>query len=165
MRVTSSSKNVIHAINHQPIYKVYRDRLSDGKKLSLEELLSFPIMRTNQKATTPRAIHSDGSIEFDTEVSVGEEVRICYNHPSLTIAKVEHDTAQLAQLNPESVFIYNCESRLGFVEGVNEIKSYSGFDFSAGSFCLGELYSRESQALLHHSMTYLALSETQVAPL
>lgn len=159
MRVTSSSKNIIHAINHQPAYEVYRERLSDGKKITLEELLSFPIMRANQKATIPRAIRSDGSIEFDANVDIGEEVRICYNHPSLTMAQVEHDTAQLAQVNPESVFIYNCESRLGFVEGVNEIKSYSGFEFAAGSFCLGELYSRESQALLHHSMTYLALSE------
>ncbi len=164
MRVTRAEGSAIQEINHQPIYDVYRERLSGGEELTLEQILSFPLKALTQKACNPKVIFPDGSIEFDVEVGIGEEVRICYNHPSLTLAQVQHDVAQLAQVNPESVFIYNCESRLDFIEGVQEVNPFNSLEFCAGAFCLGELYSDEELTLQHHSMTYLALSEDAHRP-
>tara|TARA_Y100001956_G_scaffold82613_1_gene104339 strand:+ start:3278 stop:5755 length:2478 start_codon:yes stop_codon:yes gene_type:complete len=157
--VTSATGTILHSINHQPAHLVYRDRLADGRDLSLEQMLSFPLQLSNQQICIPTAIYPDGSIEFDKPVELGDELQMCYNHPSLTLEQVRHDVRHLAQFNPQAIFIYNCESRLEFIEGMSEIKPFDKFESCNGSYCMGELFKDKQQDVLHHSMTYLALSE------
>lgn len=164
LRVTGSEGTILHSINHQPAHSVYRDRLADGRDLSLEQMLSFPLQLSNHQICIPTALYPDGSIEFDKPLQLGEELQMCYNHPSLTLEQVRHDARQLALANPESLFIYNCESRLEFIEGMSEIKPFDKFESCNGSYCMGELYQDHQQDVLHHSMTYLALSESSHRP-
>lgn len=156
---TNATGMVLHSINNQPAHQVYRERLADGRSLSLEQMLSFPLQLNSQQICNPTAIYSDGSIEFDKPISIGEELQMCYNHPSLTLEQVRHDARWLAQFNPQAVFIFNCESRLEFIEGMSEIKPFDKFDSCNGSYCMGELFKEKQQDILHHSMTYLAMSE------
>ncbi|WP_281630799.1 EAL domain-containing protein [Vibrio sp. St2] len=166
LRVTAVSGNKLISLNHEPAYDVFRQRLADGKALTLEQMLSFPLQRDNrQQICVPSELHPGGVVELDNPLEVGDEVRICYNHPSVTLEQVRHNTAQLAQYNPEAVFIYNCESRLEFIEGTSEIKPFDRFESCIGSYCMGELYRNEQQEVLHHSMTYVALSENDRQPL
>ncbi|KHA59742.1 diguanylate cyclase [Vibrio variabilis] len=161
---TSVSGSILHTINHKPAHEVYRDRLADGRELSLEQMLSFPLQLTNQQICIPTAIYPDGSIEFDKPIELGDELQLCYNHPSLTLEQVGHDVRNLAQFNPQAIFIYNCESRLEFIEGMSEIKPFDKFESCNGSYCMGELFREKHQDVLHHSMTYLALSEDSRRP-
>jgi EAL domain-containing protein (putative c-di-GMP-specific phosphodiesterase class I)/GGDEF domain-containing protein len=138
--------------------------LAEDRPITLEQLYSFPLQASNGQISSMREIYPDGSMRLDNPVNIGDEVRICYNHPSLTLEQVRYDVVQLARSNPESVFIYNCESRLEFLEGVSETKPFEQLECSNGSYCMGELYRGESQETLHHSMTYLALSEDTQRP-
>lgn len=164
LRVTKASGSILHSLNHQPAHQVYRDRLADGRELSLEQMLSFPLQRSNNQICIPTSLYPDGSIEFDKPLDLGDELRMCYNHPSLTLENVRHDARQLATHNPETLFIYNCESRLEFIEGMSEIKPFDKFESCSGSYCMGELYRDKQQNVLHHSMTYLAMSESASRP-
>ena len=164
LRITEAHGNVIRSINYEPTLSVYQARLSDNRALTLEQIQSFPLQRDNQQICLPTNLCTDGSIEFDQPVALGEEMRLCYNHPSLTLEQVRHDMQTLAERNPESIFIYNCESRLNFIEGATEIKLFDKFDSCCGSFCQGELYRHEQQSILSHSMTYVALSEDSSRP-
>lgn len=165
LTVTDAQDSRVISLDHQPAYALYQQRLAEGSRLTLEHMLSFPLQsRSNGAVSCPREIYPDGSIELDHPVSIGDEVRLCYNHPSLTLEQVRYDVSQLAYHNPESVFIYNCESRLEFLEGVSEIKPFAEFEHCSGSYCLGELYRDQQQQILHHSMTYLALSEDDQRP-
>lgn len=159
LRITHAEGATVHSINHEPALSVYQSRLSNHQRMTLEQIHCFPLQRSNQQICLPTALHEDGSIEFDQSVELGEEVRMCYNHPSLTLEQVRHDMQQLASHNPESIFVYNCESRLNFIEGASEIQLFDKFDACCGSFCQGEIYRNQKQDILSHSMTYVALSE------
>ena len=160
LRVTETQGNILKSLDYQSTYSIYQQRLSADRPITLEQLYSFPLKNSSGQISSLREIYPDGSIRLDNPVHLGDEVRICYNHPSLTLEQVRHDVSQLAVSNPESLFIYNCESRLEFLEGVNEIKLFDCFDNATGSYCMGELYRGQEQETLHHSMTYLALSES-----
>lgn len=164
LRVTDAQGTQLRSLDYQPAYELYQTRLSEGRTLALEQMLSFPLKSSTGVVSCPRELYPDGSIEVDNAVTIGDEVRICYNHPSLTLEQVRHDVIGLAQHNPESIFIYNCESRLEFIEGVSEIQLFDEFESCCGSFCLGEFYRGDSQQSLHHSMTYVAYSEDSARP-
>lgn len=164
LRVTESEGTRLRSLDYQSAYSLYQKRLSEGRTLTLEQMLSFPLKSSLGTVSCPRAIYPDGSIEVDNELKIGDEVRLCYNHPSLTIEQVRHDVLGLAQHNPESIFVYNCESRLEFIEGVSEIELFNQFEDCCGSFCLGEFYRDDKQQSLHHSMTYVAYSEDADRP-
>lgn len=164
LRVTDAQGTILKSLDYQPTYTIYQQRLAEDCPITLEQMYSFPLKASGGQISSLREIYPDGSIRLDNAVSIGDEVRICYNHPSLTLEQVRYDVIQLAQHNPESVFIYNCESRLEFLEGVSETKLFEHLESSNGSYCMGELYRGEIQETLHHSMTYLALSEDAQRP-
>ncbi|OAJ94343.1 bifunctional diguanylate cyclase/phosphodiesterase [Vibrio bivalvicida] len=164
LRVTDADGTKLRSLDYQPAYSLYQTRLSEGRTLTLEQMLSFPLKSSSGVVSCPRELYPDGSIEVDNAVDIGDEVRICYNHPSLTLEQVRHDVIGLARHNPESIFIYNCESRLEFIEGVSETQLFDQFETCCGSYCLGEFYQGETQQTLHHSMTYVAYSEDVTRP-
>lgn len=62
---------------------------------------------------------------------------------------------------PESVIIYNCVSRLEFIDSKLELKPFEGIVNTCGAYCMGELYrTEERQDILHHSLTYIAMRES-----
>lgn len=164
LRVTEAQGNRLISLDYQPATDVYQSRLSEGRPLELEPLLSFPLRNNAGVVSCPRELYPDGGIELDHPVNIGDEVQICYNHPSLTLEQLRHDVLRLARHNPESIFIYTCESRLEFIEGVSEIQFFNQFESYCGSYCLGEFYRDETQQSLHHSMTYVAYSEDDSRP-
>lgn len=164
LRVTDSQDYRLKTLDYQSTYAIYQQRLAEDRPITLEQLYSFPLQASNGQISSMREIYPDGSMRLDNPVNIGDEVRICYNHPSLTLEQVRYDVVQLARSNPESVFIYNCESRLEFLEGVSETKPFEQLECSNGSYCMGEFYRGDSQETLHHSMTYLALSEDTQRP-
>lgn len=61
---------------------------------------------------------------------------------------------------PEAVMIYNCASRLDFIDSSDEVRAFTDISHTSGSYCMGELYGENhQQEILHHSLTYLAMRE------
>ncbi|MEZ8867173.1 EAL domain-containing protein [Vibrio splendidus] len=164
LRVTQAEGNRLYALNDKPAIDVFKHYLADGKDLPFSQLMSFPLYRElgrKKGISTPLRINDDGSIEFDSPWHVGEEVQFCYNHPSLTAEKVRHGAEVLAMHQPESVIIYNCVSRLEFIDSKLELKPFEGIVKASGAYCMGELYRNEDrQDILHHSLTYIAMRES-----
>ncbi|WP_252020975.1 EAL domain-containing protein [Vibrio sp. SCSIO 43136] len=162
-RITDAENGVLKTLDHQPAQSVYRRYLANNTELPFEQIQDFPLMKgdeADQSVTLPIRYLDDGAIEFNTEWKIGDEVRFCYNHPSLTLEQVRLGAQRLAQHRPESLFIYNCSSRLEFMEGIDELKPLSSVADANGSYCMGELFrDHTGQHILHHSLTYLALSE------
>ncbi|MBW3698549.1 EAL domain-containing protein [Vibrio sp. T187] len=167
-RVTHAVGKRLYSLNNTPAYEVFKHYLADGQDLPFEQLKNFPLYRESgikKGVSTALNILPDGSIEFDKEWQVGEETQFCYSHPSLTVEKVRHGAELLTMRQPESVMIYNCASRLDFLDGSTELKPFEGVTNTAGVYCMGELSLQgNKQEILHHSLTYLALRESHELP-
>ncbi len=163
-RVTESNGRAIVSLDYRPVYEVYKENLADGHPLSFEQLASFPLYLSGdvyqQNILHPMRINDSGSIDFDGDWQVGDEVRFAYNHPSLTVDKVRQGADSLAVHRPESLFIYNCVSRLAFIDAAQELQPFAHLNEVNGVYCMGELFKTDNrQEILHHRMTYLALRE------
>lgn len=161
--VTKAQGNRVLELNDQPIGQIYRRYLADGNDFSDEMLHGFPLLKGEQQAQdiySPRTLHDDKSIEFDRALAVGDQVRFCYDHPELTIQQVQQGAYNLAKHQPDNVFIYNCTSRLDFIEGNEELTPLQSVANCYGFYCMGELYKDDTQqSMLHHSMTLIAMRE------
>ena len=164
LRVTRAEGHRLYSLNDKPAIEVFKHYLADGKDIPFSQLMSFPLYRESGRKkgiSTPLRINDDGSIEFDSAWQVGEEAQFCYNHPSLTAEKVRHGAEVLAMHQPESVMIYNCVSRLEFIDSRTELKPFEGVVDACGAYCMGELYRTDTQQeILHHSLTYVAMRES-----
>ncbi|WP_375751904.1 EAL domain-containing protein [Vibrio sp. HN007] len=160
--VTQVEGNKVLTLDHRSCSDLYQHYLGDGKKLSLYELKSFPLMRgdrINQDICIPESIAEDGGIRFSGHLQQGDHVRLCYNHPSLTLEQVQLESEQLLQDCPDIVFVYNCSSRLNFAEGDKELRQFASVALTEGSYFSGEFYRASQQKVLHHSLTYLTIRE------
>ncbi|MDF2155907.1 EAL domain-containing protein [Vibrio sp. CAU 1672] len=142
---------------------MYRHYLADGGELTLAQLQNFPLYRESlgrKEVCHVVGIHPDGSMVFDKPWCVGDEVQFCYNHPLLALQQIKHGVVELAMHQPEAILIYNCASRVDFIDGSQEVMTFAEIAPSMGSYCNGELFrEKDQQEILHHSLTYLALRE------
>lgn len=161
-RVTASEGRVVKAIDHIPAYEFYCQYLADGKPLGLSQIQTFPLMLGGGSIiNTVESITDEGYLLFSAEISTGDEVRFSYYHPSLTQEQVNQGVTRLAYHQPESIFIYNCESRIdGDVEPI-ELQAFSDIGPCQGVYGMGEFFRSHQQNIIHHSLTYLALSESK----
>ncbi|MEL7365955.1 MAG: EAL domain-containing protein [Pseudomonadota bacterium] len=164
--VTKARGNTVFELNHQPIGQIYRRYLADGEHFPREMLIGFPMMKgdpQDQAISTPVRMLDDLSIEFDQPLSKGDKVRFCYDHPELTIQQVKQGAFHLAHLQPETIWVYNCTSRLDFIEGNAELEPLQSVTDCYGFYCMGELFKDDQQQMiLHHSMTLLAMREGEI---
>ncbi|MDG3086693.1 EAL domain-containing protein [Vibrio hannami] len=159
--VTQVEGSKVLSLDHRRCSDLYRHYLGDGKMLSLYELKSFPLMRgerINQDICIPENVTGD-NIEFSGNLEVGDKVRFCFNHPSLTLEQVQLEAEQLAQDSPDALFVYNCSSRINYAEGEKELLQFEKVAKTVGSYFSGEFCCSGQQKILHHSLTYLALRE------
>lgn len=54
-----------------------------------------------QNIHLPLKVMKCGDIEFSGQFQVGEEVRFCYDHPSLTLEQIRLGVQQIATHKPE----------------------------------------------------------------
>lgn len=159
--VTHSEGNTLVSLDNQSVVDIYRHYLGHGQNVSLEIAQSFPLVCSDDhEVYLPLHINADGSVRFDKPLPQGERIRFSYDHPALTIEQVLHTIQPLAAAPPEHIFVYNCVSRLRFMEGNRELSPLQNIAPTSGCYCFGEFCRNgDAQKVLHHSMTYLALSE------
>ncbi|MCE9845501.1 EAL domain-containing protein [Vibrio antiquarius] len=162
-KVTHAKGTRLYCLGEQKALDVYKRYLADGHDVTLSQLLSFPLYRESlgrKEVCTVTELHADGSMSFDRPWCLGDEVQFCYNHPSLTLEQVRHGVVELAMHQPEVVMIFNCASRLDFIDSSDEVQAFKDIATTFGSYCMGELHGGIGQPeILHHSLTYLAMRE------
>ncbi|MCC3802781.1 EAL domain-containing protein [Vibrio parahaemolyticus] len=125
-KVTHAKGTRLYCLGERKALDVYKHYLADGHDVTINQLLSFPLYRETlgrKEVCTVTELHADGSMSFDRPWCLGDEVQFCYNHPSLTLEQVRHGVVELAMHQPEVVMIYNCASRLDFIDSSDEVQS------------------------------------------
>ncbi|MGY5651145.1 EAL domain-containing protein [Vibrio cincinnatiensis] len=166
-RVTAAQDKTVWKLDDTPIRQVYNRYLGDGQHVPLEMLHNFPLIKGElalQDVYVPLYEEESGLV-FNEALSVGDEVRFCFDHPSLTLEQVQLGAEQLRLFQPEQIFVYNCTSRLDFMEDNQELLPFQSVALTSGGYCSGELWhDGQLQRVLHHSMTYFALREGEPNP-
>ncbi len=162
--VEEAQGNRLIRLGNKTAYEMYKHYLADGGELTINQLINFPLHRDvggQEEVCSVIEILPDGSMLFNKPWQKGDQVRFCYNHPSLTLEQVKHGVVELAMHQPESIYIYNCASRLDFMDGAEEVQAFGDIAITNGSYCMGELFGDGvNQEVLHHSLTYLAMRES-----
>ncbi|MDP5255716.1 MULTISPECIES: EAL domain-containing protein [unclassified Vibrio] len=164
MQVTKAEGNRVYQLNYRPAYDVYRQYLSDGAHVDWQTLANFPLYHTQDgqdRYLRIAQVFDDGSVLLEAPLEQDQYVQFCFNHPSLTLEQLAQGVEDLALRQPESIWVYNCISRLDFLDGSQEVRSFNGVAQAYGSYTNGELFNDGSgNRIHHHSLTYIALRES-----
>lgn len=166
MTITRSEGSRVYTIDNIPACQIYRKYLGVYYKDNIINSI-FPLITKRRGVdivTTPCLLHDDDSIEFYTEMPEGEKVRLSYGHVDMILESVGQLQYVIKQQPVESIFVYSCAMRRGFLQDSAEIETLplqkvattSGF-FTSGEF----LHINNTNQLLNSTMTTLALSESK----
>ena len=161
-RVTKANNSYVYGLDNKPIEDVYRHYLSHGERLDCQLVKSFPLVKEgkeDQEVYIPQRF-IDGAIEFNAPLMIGDEVRFCFDHPSLTLEQVRSGAHYLREQKPDKIFVYNCVTRLQFMEHNQELLPLQEVTDICGCYCMGEFWHDGSkQRVMHHSMSYVSIRE------
>lgn len=161
-RVTEAQGNTVCRLNDEPIQQVYNRYLGEGRTVPMEMMHNFPLIKgeLEQQDVYVPMYETDQGLVFSKPLAVGDEVRFSFDHPSLTLEQVYLGAQQLRQFQPDQIWVYNCISRLDFIEDNQELLPLQAVAPTHGSYCMGELWhDGELLRSMNHSMTYIALRE------
>ncbi|PNH91609.1 bifunctional diguanylate cyclase/phosphodiesterase [Vibrio diazotrophicus] len=162
LTVTKATGRNLQSLDGESVHTVYDRYLGDSKSVPLELLQHFPLIKGESKKQDvylPLSLSENG-ILLNRELKVGDKVRFCFDHPSLTLGQVQLGAERLQKFQPDQIFVYNCLSRLEFMHGNTELIPLQEVANCYGCYCAGELIrTGEHQQMLHHSLTFLALRE------
>ncbi len=166
MTVTSSDGFRIYTIDHMPTFQVYRKYLGVDCALDIRNVIEFPLIINRNGidiARCPFFCYDDDSIIFLADIFEGEKVHFGFGHVEKIFEEVEKLVQITRRQSAESIFIYSCVCRRGFLHEsaqietlpFQEIAPTSGF-FTGGEF----FYTGNTVQLMNVTMTTLLLSES-----
>lgn len=165
MTITESDENRVYTIDHIPAYQVYKKYLGLSDPSTIVNYV-FPLFSTMDGIDTARhpiKVYGDDSISFCANMDEGEKVRFSYGNVGAILKTIDKLTAKIEAHSPESIFVYSCSLRRGFLQESSEIETIplQSLAPTAGFFTYGEFFhSNRMNHLLHATMTTLALSES-----
>jgi len=166
MTITKVKKRRVYTIDNIPACQVYRQYLGIDKIGNFLNVVEFPLILTRNNITvarTPRIHYKDDSIGFAGEFIQGEKVRLSFGDPGLITEETEALCGQIRRKNADSIFVYSCESRRGFLQDLSDIETrpLQKIAPTSGFFTAGEYYHyRGTNQLLNATMTLLVLAES-----
>lgn len=165
MTITKVQGNRVFTINGLPAYQIYRRYLGIDKNCNFHNAVEFPLILNRNgflMARTPRDYYEDDSLEFFGDVEEGEKVRLSFGDAGLISEMIEQLCREIQQIDAESIFVYSCESRRGFLQDLSnsETRPLQKLAPTSGYFTAGEYYhSKGTNHLLNATMTVLVLAE------
>ena len=169
MTITKSEGHRVYTIDHIPTYQVYRRFLGIEENVPIYSVVEFPLAICRDGllvCRSPFIRHEDDSLSFFGDMAEGEKVRFSFGHVGMIIEQIDSLLDTIKQQPVESIFVYSCASRRGFLQESAQIETLPLQDIAptSGFFTSGEFFhSNESNQFLNATMTTLTLSES-VAP-
>lgn len=165
-RVTALDGDRVLCLDDEPIEAIYQRNLGAPDEIPHDWLISFPLMKGDprqQEIYVPLSQPKEGGLVFNHPLALHDEVRFCFDHPSLTLEHVYRSAQHLQANQCQQVWVYNCALRLSFMHENYELQPLQAVAPTDGCYCWGELlFEGGQQQVMHHSMTFLALREGKV---
>lgn len=165
MTITKADGLRVYTIDHIPAYQIYRKYLGADGKSSMIINSIFPLIANRYGidiARVPMFINNDDSIDFSADMVEGEKVRFSCGHVEMIIKTIDKLIQKIKERRVESIFVYSCVLRRGFLQESAEIETLplQKIAPTAGFFTGGEFYHiNNTNQLLNATMTTLVLSE------
>jgi diguanylate cyclase (GGDEF)-like protein len=165
MTITKVDGLRVCTIDNMPAYQVYRRYLGlDTSNFS--NAMEFPLLVKRDGiliARTPNFYHEDDSITFEEEFVAGEKVRLSFGDVELISEAIDSLCREIRQYPAESIFVYSCECRRGFLQELSiiETEPLQKIANTSGFYTYGEFYNNsKSNQVLNATMTVTVLAET-----
>ncbi|MBP3325209.1 MAG: diguanylate cyclase [Coprococcus sp.] len=143
---TSMDGAVIHALNGQPAFEVYKRYLKiENNEHFFYNALGFPmIMRKDgvDYLRVPIAVLKDNSLVMSGEIEEGSSIRLSYGNPSIILRNIDKVGGKLATIGPEAIRIYSCFTRKLYWGDDNiskETENFAALAPATGFFTRGEI--------------------------
>lgn len=140
---------------------------NDAKSIEILERLPFMRKKVNTfKALVPSSIIDDKYIQVDSNVYVGEKIRIGYSNLKELYEGANDLFSRMNKVPVESVFIYSCEMREKYMDELihEELKPIGNVAMVTGLFTDGEFTKIDDVSQnTPYRMTVLMLSEDKEA--
>lgn len=166
MTITKVDGLRVYTIDNIPAYQVYRKYLGLDTFGSFSNVVEYPFLvnrHGSQIARTPNIYYEDESIAFAAELFEGEKVRLSFGDVGMILESVDSLCQEIRKYPAESIFVYSCESRRGFLQELSKIETEPLQEIAntAGFFTYGEFYhNKNTNQLLNATMTVVVLAET-----
>ncbi|MEN6389059.1 MAG: FIST N-terminal domain-containing protein [Syntrophomonas sp.] len=162
MTITRAEGARVYTIDNLPAFEIYRRYLGINTSSNIFKVVEFPLT-INQEglivARNPFFRYDDDSICFFGDIEEGARVRLSFGHLEMILEQIDNLLRTVKQQPVESIFVYSCASRRGFLQESAQIETQPLQDIAptAGFFTSGEFFGNQ---LLNSTMTTLALAET-----
>lgn len=165
MTITKADDLRVYTIDNMPAFQVYQKYLGLNEDADIFNVIEFPLLAYRsgvQLARIPHARYEDGSIGFVADLVEGEQVRFSFAQMEFISTKVCDLVQKIKQQPAESIFMYSCSCRRGFLQELTQVETMPLQEIApvAGFFTYGEFFHADNNnLLLNATMTTLVLSE------
>ncbi len=164
MKVTKAVKNRVYEIDGKTPVEIYKHYFGEENIVNIG--VQFPLIINRGCMKIARAVvgqNEDGSLVFAGNINEGDEVQFGFGDVSSILEKNDSLYDALQNHNVESVFIYSCMARKGFLADMieREIAPFAKFADVSGFFTYGEFFKAKCNMFLNQTMTVLILSENE----
>ncbi|SMD05180.1 sensor domain-containing diguanylate cyclase [Sporomusa malonica] len=166
MTITKVDGLRVYTIDNIPAYQVYRKYLGLERNENFLNVVEYPLVVNRHgslMARTPETYYEDDSIAFASELVEGEKVRLSFGDVGMISEAIVSLCQEIRQYPAESIFVYSCECRRGFLQELSKIETEPLQEIAntSGFFTFGEFYHNENiNQLLNATMTVVVLAET-----
>lgn len=166
MTVTKIIGRRVYTIDDIPAYQVYRKYLGLSETDKFINALEYPLLVKRHgilTARTPNRRYVDDSLGFVAELQEGEKVRFSFGDIGIISEAVVDLCQRIRQWPVESIFVYSCECRRGFLQELSKIETEPLQEIAptAGFFTQGEFFHvGQTNQFFNATMTVLVLSES-----
>jgi len=166
MTITKADDSRVYTIDNLPAIQIYNKYLGLSEGADIFNVIEFPLLTYRsgvQIARIPHARYADGSISFQADLVEGERVRFSFAQVEIISATVGNLVRKIKQQPAESIFVYSCASRIGFLKELTQVETMPLQEIApvAGFFTYGEFFHADkNNLLLNATMTTLVLSES-----
>lgn len=166
MTITKVDGLRVYTIDNIPAYQVYRKYLGLDTFGNFFNAVEYPLLVNRHGsliARTPDIYYDDDSIAFVAELVEGERVRLSFGDVGMIAEAMVSLCQEIRRYPAESIFVYSCESRRGFLQKLSkiEVEPLQQIVNTSGFFTFGEFYhNKDTNQLLNATMTVVVLAET-----
>jgi diguanylate cyclase (GGDEF)-like protein len=166
MTVTKVDGLRVYTIDNIPVYQIYRKYLGLDRIGNFSNAVEYPLLVNRNGsllARTPDIYYEDDSISFVAELVEGEKVRLSFGDVGMISETIVSLCQEISKYSAESIFVYSCESRRGFLQELSKIETEPLQEIAntSGFFTYGEFYyNNKTNQVLNATMTVVVLAES-----